>query len=48
MRQSACVEDIDLRTPRGLGRPVLARLIAGDWVERHDNLSITGPTDLAS
>lgn len=44
LRQSACVEDIDLRTPRGLDRPLLARLIAGDWVERHNNLAITGPT----
>ena len=26
LRQSACVEDIDLRTPRGIDRAVFARL----------------------
>ena len=37
LRQDACVEDIDLRTPRGLDRALLARLVAGDWIDRHQN-----------
>jgi DNA replication protein DnaC len=44
LRQEACVEDIDLRTPRGIDRTVLARLVAGDWIDRHQNVLITGPT----
>jgi DNA replication protein DnaC len=44
LRQNACVEDIDLRTPRGLDRALLARLVAGDWIDRHDNLAIIGAT----
>jgi DNA replication protein DnaC len=43
LRQDACVEDIDLRTPRGLDRALIARLAAGDWIHRHQNCLITGP-----
>ncbi|UVK47100.1 IS21-like element helper ATPase IstB [Mesorhizobium sp. AR07] len=46
LRQSACVEDVDLRTPRGIDRAVFARLVAGDWIERHENLLVTGATGL--
>ncbi len=46
LRQDACVEDIDLRTPRGLDRALLARLVAGDWIDRHQNLLISGPTGI--
>jgi len=44
LRQDACVEDIDLRTPRGIDRALLARLAAGDWIDRRQNCLITGPT----
>jgi DNA replication protein DnaC len=44
LRQDACVEDIDLRTPRGLDRALLARLVAGDWIDRRQNCLVTGPT----
>ena len=46
LRQDACVEDSDLRTPRGLDGVLLARLIAGDWIDRHQNLLICGPTGI--
>ena len=46
LRQSACVEDVDWRTPRGIDRAVFARLIAGDWIDRNENLLITGATGL--
>lgn len=46
LRQAACVEDLDLRTPRGIDRAVLAHLVDGAWIGRHENLLITGPTGL--
>ena len=46
LRQNACVEDVDWRTPRGIDRAVFARLIAGEWIDRHENLLITGAAGL--
>lgn len=46
LRQNACVEDVDLRTPRGIDRAVFAKLVSRDWIDRHENLLITGATDL--
>ena len=40
LRQTASVEDLDLRTPRGLDRAVMAHLIDGGWIDRHENLLI--------
>src|SRR3954462_4182575 len=44
LRQDACIEDVDLRTPRGLARAVFARLVAGRWIDPHENLLISGAT----
>ena len=44
LRQQACVEDIDYRSPRGLDRSVLQRLVEGQWIDDHDNLALIGPT----
>lgn len=46
LRQSACVEDLDLRTPRGLDRAVIAHLVEGSWIDRAENLLVTGATGL--
>jgi len=46
LRQNACVEDVDLRTPRGIDRAVFAKLVGGDWIDRHENLLLTGATGL--
>ncbi|UGY11915.1 IS21-like element helper ATPase IstB [Bradyrhizobium barranii subsp. apii] len=46
LRQNACLEDVDLRTPRGIDRAVFAKLVSGDWIDRHENLLITGATGL--
>ena len=46
LRQAACVEDLDLRTPRGIDRAVMAHLVDGAWIARQENLLITGPTGL--
>lgn len=43
LRQQACIEDIDTRTPRGLDRATLARLGTGTWLREHHNVLITGP-----
>ena len=44
LRQQACVEDIDYRSPRGLDRAMMQKLITGGWIDAHDNLALVGPT----
>jgi DNA replication protein DnaC len=44
LRQNAVVEDVDLRTPRGIDRALFQRLVAGDWITRAEGLLVTGPT----
>jgi DNA replication protein DnaC len=44
LRQAAVVEDIDLKTARGLDRAVFHKLVAGDWIDRKQNLIVIGPT----
>lgn len=44
LRQRATIEDIDWRSPRGLDRTLMQRLIAGDWIDAPHNLIIEGPT----
>ena len=44
LRQQACVEDIDYRSPRGLDRAMMQKLIDGGWIDAHDNLALIGPT----
>ena len=44
LRVNACVEEIDYQHPRGIDRSYLTSLSLGHWVERKQNLCITGPT----
>src|SRR4051812_4910079 len=44
LRQQATPEDVDHHVTRGLDRAVFQRLTGGEWIERHQNLLITGPT----
>ena len=46
LRQTACIEDIDYRHPRGLDKAVMARLTTCQWVREHHNVLITGPTGI--
>jgi DNA replication protein DnaC len=46
LRQTATVEDADLKIPRNLDKALWARLVAGDWIARHQNLAICGKTGL--
>lgn len=40
----ACVEDIDYQHSRGLDKSLMASLTQCDWVLRHHNLILLGPT----
>jgi DNA replication protein DnaC len=42
LRQQACVEDVDYRSPRGLDRALFQKLT--DRIDAHDNLALVGPT----
>ena len=44
LRLSACVEEIDYQHPRGIDRAYLSSLTHCHWIERSQNLCITGPT----
>ncbi|WP_312014564.1 ATP-binding protein, partial [Bradyrhizobium sp. AUGA SZCCT0283] len=38
LRQTAIIEDVDLRAPRGIDRAFFAKLVDGDWIGRKQNL----------
>lgn len=44
LRQSACMEDIDYRHPRGLDKSLMMALAEGKWIKEKLNLLITGAT----
>jgi len=46
LRQTACIEDIDYRHPRGLDKSLMARLATCQWVRERHNVLITGPTGI--
>ena len=44
LRHDACIEDIDFRYPRGLDKSIVIKLASCQWIRKHQNLIITGPT----
>jgi DNA replication protein DnaC len=44
LRQSACLEDVNYRAPRGLDKALVTSLATCQWVRDHRNVLITGPT----
>ncbi|MBA4423840.1 MAG: AAA family ATPase [Syntrophus sp. (in: bacteria)] len=44
LKLSASMEDIDYRAPRGLDKSVVLSLGTCEWIRRHRNVIITGPT----
>jgi len=44
LKQSACLEDLDLRSPRGLDKGLVTQLASGQWVREGLNVLILGPT----
>ena len=43
LRQTASIEDVDYRTPRGLDRALFLKLAGCEWIRARHNLLITGP-----
>jgi len=41
---SACIEELQMTAQRGISKPVVMELSRNDWIKRHRNLIITGPT----
>lgn len=44
LRQEAALEDLDLRSGRNLDRSVILALSSCEWLRRHENAIVTGPT----
>ena len=44
LKHSACLEDLDTRTPRGLDKGLITQLATGQWIREGLNLLILGPT----
>ena len=44
LKQNACIEDIDFKQPRGLDKSLILDLAQCQWIKRHLNLLVTGPT----
>jgi DNA replication protein DnaC len=44
LKHSACLEDLDTRTSRGLDKALIAQLASGQWLREGLNLLIFGPT----
>ncbi|MCW6513279.1 IS21-like element helper ATPase IstB [Lichenifustis flavocetrariae] len=43
LRQSASIEDVDYRSPRGLDRSLFLKLASCDWIRDKRNVIVTGP-----
>src|SRR3954447_6297220 len=41
LRQTACLEDLDLRTPRGLDRGLIQTLASGQWIRTARSVLLT-------
>jgi len=44
LKIQACPEDIDYKNPRGIDKSVILRLLSCDWIQKHQNVIISGPT----
>jgi DNA replication protein DnaC len=46
LKQPACIEDIDYSHARGLSKSVILDLASSHWVQRRQNVILTGPTGI--
>jgi DNA replication protein DnaC len=46
LKEQACMEDINFRHPRGLDRSVIQRLGTCQWLVKHENVILCGPTGI--
>ena len=44
LRDSACIENVDFRTPRALDKSLVVRLADSGWIKKAQNAIILGPT----
>jgi DNA replication protein DnaC len=44
LKDNACIEDIDYKSPRGIDKSLILRLSGCDWIKKAQNIIITGPT----
>lgn len=44
LKQTAAMEDIDYKKPRGLDKSLLLQLSSCNWIKEHHNVLIVGPT----
>jgi DNA replication protein DnaC len=44
LKDSACIENIDFKTPRALDKSLVVRLTSSDWIKKAQNVIILGPT----
>jgi len=44
LKDSACIENIDFRTPRALDKSLVVRLSGSEWIKKAQNLIILGST----
>lgn len=44
LKDSACIENIDFKTPRALDKSLVVRLSGSDWIKKAQNAIIIGPT----
>lgn len=44
LKMNACAEDIDYKNPRGIDKSVILNLLSCDWIKKHQNVIISGPT----
>ena len=44
----ACVEEVDFRAPRGIRKEDILRMSQNEWIRKHYNLIITGPTGVGN
>jgi DNA replication protein DnaC len=44
LRDSACIENIDFKTPRALDKSLVVRLAGSEWIKKAQNVIVLGPT----
>jgi len=44
LKIQACPEDLDYKNPRGIDKSLILRLLSCDWIQKHQNVIISGPT----
>lgn len=44
LKDNACIENVDFKTPRSLDKSLIVRLSGSDWIKKAQNVIIVGPT----